>query len=38
MPFTLKPLAHVVPTNAETHTAIMMAEGPIPVLNGTVTR
>lgn len=37
-PFTLKPLAHMVPANAMNHTAIAMGAGPVSVLNGTVTR
>jgi len=37
-PFTLKPLAHTVPTNAETHTTINMGTGPVVYLEGTVTR
>lgn len=38
MPFTLKPLAHVVPNDAMVHSAINMAEGPTVSLSGTVTR
>lgn len=37
-PFTLKPLAHMVPTNAMNHTAINMGTGPVASLTGTVTR
>ena len=37
-PFTLKPLAHMVPVNAMTHTAISMGIGPVVSLTGTVTR
>ncbi|SFD32598.1 anti-sigma factor [Algibacter pectinivorans] len=37
-PFTLKPLAHVVPEDAANHTAISMGTGPVTVLTGTVTR
>ncbi len=37
-PFTLKPLAHMVPENAENHTAIMMGDGPVSIISGTVTR
>ncbi len=37
-PFTLKPLAHIVPTNALNHTAIDMGAGPVSMLSGTVTR
>lgn len=37
-PFTLKPLAHMVPANADNHTAIDMGTGPVIMLNGTVTR
>ncbi|SDR85290.1 anti-sigma factor [Winogradskyella sediminis] len=37
-PFTLKPLAHVVPDDAMTHTAITMGSGPISVVSGTVIR
>ncbi|WP_040279901.1 anti-sigma factor [Psychroserpens damuponensis] len=38
MPFTLKPLAHVVPTDAMTHTPISMGTGPIASISGSVTR
>ena len=38
MPFTLKPLAHMVPANAMNHTAIDMGAGPVTMLSGTVTR
>ncbi len=37
-PFTLKPLAHMVPANAMNHTVIDMGAGPVSVLEGTVTR
>jgi len=37
-PFTLKPLAHMVPANALDHTVINMGVGPISVLSGTVSR
>jgi len=37
-PFTLKPLAHVVPANAAVHTAITMGSGPVSALSGTVSR
>ena len=37
-PFTLKPLAHMVPANAMNHTAITMGNGPKAVLTGSVTR
>ncbi|MEC3907619.1 anti-sigma factor [Tamlana sp. 2201CG12-4] len=37
-PFTLKPLAHMVPDNAENHMAISMGTGPVVGLSGTVTR
>jgi len=37
-PFTLKPLAHVVPSAATDHTAITMGDGPVTELSGTVTR
>ncbi len=37
-PFTLKPLAHMVPANALNHTVINMGAGPVSVLEGTVTR
>ncbi len=37
-PFTLKPLAHMVPANTMNHTAIDMGTGPVTMLNGTVTR
>ena len=37
-PFTLKPLAHVVPANAANHTAISMGTGPVTSLSGTVSR
>lgn len=38
MPFTLKPLAHMVPTTAMTHTTIAMGTGPVHVISGSVTR
>ncbi|MCK0109101.1 anti-sigma factor [Flavobacteriaceae bacterium S0825] len=37
-PFTLKPLAHMVPAAAMTHTTIAMGTGPVISLTGTVTR
>jgi len=37
-PFTLKPLAHMVPNNAMTHTAINMEDGPVSALSGSVSR
>lgn len=37
-PFTLKPLAHMVPANAMDHTVIDMGAGPVTQLSGTVTR
>lgn len=37
-PFTLKPLAHMVPANAVDHTTIAMGAGPVIVLAGSVTR
>lgn len=37
-PFTLKPLAHMVPTNAMNHTVLTMGKGPLAVLSGTVSR
>ena len=37
-PFTLKPLAHVVPANAINHTVIDMGDGPIETIMGSVTR
>lgn len=37
-PFTLKPLAHMVPANAADHTAINMGTGPVVQLSGSVTR
>lgn len=37
-PFTLKPLAHVVPANAMNHTTIAMGDGPVKSLTGTVSR
>ena len=37
-PFTLKPLAHMVPTDAMNHTTIPMGTGPVSSLSGTVSR
>lgn len=37
-PFTLKPLAHVVPANAMNHTVISMGAGPLAELTGSVSR
>lgn len=37
-PFTLKPLAHAVPTNSMNHTAISMGTGPVVSVSGTVSR
>ena len=37
-PFTLKPLAHMVPNNAADHTAISMGAGPVVSLSGTASR
>jgi hypothetical protein len=37
-PFALKPLAHMVPTNAMNHTVIDMGDGPLDTITGTVTR
>lgn len=37
-PFALKPLAHMVPPAAATHTTLTMGNGPVMQLNGTVTR
>ncbi len=37
-PFTLKPLAHMVPTDAMNHTTITMGDGPVASLSGTVSR
>ena len=37
-PFTLKPLAHMVPANAMNHNTITMGAGPVNMLSGTVTR
>lgn len=37
-PFTLKPLAHVVPDDAANHTVITMGTGPVVELTGSVTR
>jgi hypothetical protein len=38
MPFTLKPLAHLVPSNALNHTVINMGAGPKAILSGSVSR
>jgi hypothetical protein len=37
-PFTLKPLAHIVPADAMNHTVISMETGPLATLSGSVTR
>ncbi|ALU74446.1 hypothetical protein AUW17_03815 [Tenacibaculum dicentrarchi] len=37
-PFTLKPLAHIVPATASDHRAIKMGDGPVQQLTGMVTR
>lgn len=37
-PFTLKPLAHMVPATAADHTAINMGTGPVQMLTGSVNR
>ena len=37
-PFTLKPLAHMVPADAMNHAAINMGTGPVTMLSGTATR
>ena len=37
-PFTLKPLAHMVPNTAMDHTTIAMGAGPVASLSGSVTR
>ncbi|MFD2528669.1 MULTISPECIES: anti-sigma factor [Polaribacter] len=37
-PFTLKPLAHLVPSTAKDHTVLTMGAGPVVNLSGTVTR
>ncbi len=37
-PFTLKPLAHMVPASATDHTAIAMSSGPVTQLTGSVSR
>ena len=37
-PFTLKPLAHMVPAAAANHTAISMGDGPVKLLSGIVRR
>ena len=38
LPFTFKPLAHVVPANAENHSVLSMGDGPVKILTGSVTR
>ena len=38
LPFTLKPLAHVVPDDASVHTTLTMGIGPVSVISGSVTR
>ncbi|WP_340156125.1 anti-sigma factor [uncultured Winogradskyella sp.] len=38
LPFTLKPLAHVVPDDALVHTTISMGAGPVESISGFVTR
>ncbi len=38
LPFTFKPLAHMVPANAENHTVISMGDGPVKEISGSVTR
>ena len=38
LPFTLKPLAHVVPADAMDHTVISMEAGPLATLSGSVSR
>ncbi|CAM1368834.1 hypothetical protein [Tenacibaculum xiamenense] len=37
-PFTLKPLAHMVPSNANHHETLIMGAGPVAAISGTVTR
>ena len=37
-PFTLKPLAHVIPNGSATHTTLTMGNGPVGNLNGIVFR
>lgn len=37
-PFTLKPLAHMVPANAANHSVLTMGAGPVVGLSGSVTR
>ncbi|WP_066224927.1 anti-sigma factor [Formosa haliotis] len=37
-PFTFKPLAHVVPSDAMNHTVITMGEGPVSTISGSVNR
>ena len=37
-PFTLKPLAHMVPADAMDHTVINMGDGPVETITGSVTR
>jgi len=38
LPFTFKPLAHMVPANAENHTVINMGAGPVSLISGTVSK
>lgn len=38
LPFTFKPLAHMVPVNAENHTVINMGVGPVSLISGTVSK
>lgn len=37
-PFTFKPLAHMVPQNAENHSVLNMGDGPLKELTGSVSR
>ena len=37
-PFTLKPLAHLIPANAMNHTVITMEAGPVKAISGSVSR
>ncbi|MGB1211385.1 MAG: anti-sigma factor [Lacinutrix venerupis] len=37
-PFTLKPLAHMIPSDAMEHSTITMGDGPVTILEGAVTR
>ncbi|HAO14352.1 MAG TPA: hypothetical protein DDE71_02120 [Tenacibaculum sp.] len=37
-PFTLKPLAHKIPTDANHHETLIMGAGPVAAISGTVTR